>query len=255
MTRVIRGSGSAYENPLEKTGQNLIYMYDILYSRRKRIQASSHNQERVAVSLPGLKECLEYRPPLNTDLTGPTIYSYETPRDKPEMTSFPSFTMRPKTQTNRDGGDRTAWGKEWFSHNYVWLQKADYDPRIKWPSPAHYDIPAAVGHSSTSYNHAPSFSFGKRSAFSLTRKGLENEPSPNAYNFGKSKDHTMNKNVAFTIREGRKKGTVLWRKRESVPGPGSYEISTESKYIKPRRAAFSFATSPRKFDLKTRYTL
>ena len=29
-----------------------------------------------------------------------------------------------------DGGDRTAWGKEWFSHNYAWLQRTDYDPRV-----------------------------------------------------------------------------------------------------------------------------
>lgn len=49
----------------------------------------------------GLKDCIESRPPLQGDLSGPTIYSYDPPNDKPEMTSFPSYTIRPKTQQDR----------------------------------------------------------------------------------------------------------------------------------------------------------
>jgi len=208
-----------------------------------------------AVVLPGIKDCITARPPMDMDLQGPSVYSYNIPKDKPDMTSFPAYTFGSKSEPDRDGGDRTAWGKEWFSHNYVWLQRTDYDPRVSWPSPAHYDLPSSVGATGAPYYQSPAHSIGKRRAFSLVRKGLENEPAPTAYNYGVCKDRTMSKSSSYTIPQGRRRGTVLWSKRECVPGPGSYEAIVESKCIKPRSAAFSFSSTPRTFNLEKQCTL
>lgn len=204
--------------------------------------------------LPGLKYCLDSRPPINPELSGPTIFSYDPPNDLPHMTSFPSYTLRPKTQSDRTGGERTAWGKEWFTHNYVWLQKADFNPRIKWPSPAHYSIDSSFGNDNTVYPRSSSHTFTKRGKFTFTKKGIEDEPAPNSYKQDLGKDRTMTRQTCFTIPQGRRKGTVLWNTKESVPGPGSYETNREFKISKPKIAAFKFSTTPRKFNLETRCT-
>ena len=48
-----------------------------------------------------MKDCLIARPPINSDLHGPTVYSYNIPKDKPEMTSFPAYTFGAKTEPER----------------------------------------------------------------------------------------------------------------------------------------------------------
>lgn len=228
-------------------------------SVKKRNQTSkpmkkANSSSCVTLPLPGLKDCMQSRPPINPELSGPSIFSYDPPKDRPEMTNFPAFTFRPKTQSDRAGGERTAWEKEWFSHNYVWLQKADFDPRVKWPSPAHYNMKSTVGGSQPIFPQTPAHCFGRREEILFTRKGIEDEPAPNAYRQERGKDRTMRSPFSFTIPQGRKGGTTLWRKRESVPGPGSYETTKEYKSIKPRSAAFSFSVTPRKLDLETRCT-
>ena len=49
----------------------------------------------------GLEECLQSRPPLQLDLTGPKPTSYDPPPSLPWETSSPSYTMRPKTQPEK----------------------------------------------------------------------------------------------------------------------------------------------------------
>ena len=46
----------------------------------------------------GMKFCIESRPPILNDLSGPTVYSYDLPKDKPDMTTFPAYTIRQKTE-------------------------------------------------------------------------------------------------------------------------------------------------------------
>ena len=52
-------------------------------------------------TFPGLEECMQSRPPLQLDLTGPKPTTYDPPTTLPWETSSPSYTMRPKTQPER----------------------------------------------------------------------------------------------------------------------------------------------------------
>ena len=52
-------------------------------------------------SAPGLEECLQSRPPLRLDLTGPKPTTYDPPASLPWGASSPSYTMRPKTQPEK----------------------------------------------------------------------------------------------------------------------------------------------------------
>eukprot|EP00794_Sanderia_malayensis_P015867 gene15867-17465_t len=239
----------------KKTPPGVMRIATVSVRRRSNESSNAKLHKDADLVLPGLKDCIQSRPPINQTLSGPTVFTYSPPKDRPEMTTFPAYTFRPKTQANKVGGDRTSWGKEWFAHNYVWLMKADFDPRIKWPSPAQYDIKSTVGTSQPIFPRTPSHVFGQKQGSVFARKGVEDEPAPNAYEHQRSKARTMKSELSFTIAQGRKKGTVLWGKRESVPGPGSYE-TTESQFksLKPRSAAFSFASTPRKFDFETRST-
>ncbi len=58
----------------------------------------------------GLKDCMQSRPPINPELSGPSIFSYDPPKDRPEMTNFPAFTFRPKTQSDRG---------EWWNQSFL----------------------------------------------------------------------------------------------------------------------------------------
>ena len=49
----------------------------------------------------GLEECLQTRPPMRLDLTGPKPTTYDPPTSLPWVTSSPSYTMRPKTQPEK----------------------------------------------------------------------------------------------------------------------------------------------------------
>ena len=49
----------------------------------------------------GLEECLQSRPPMRLDLTGPKPTTYDPPKSPPWVTSSPRYTMRPKTQPEK----------------------------------------------------------------------------------------------------------------------------------------------------------
>lgn len=59
--------------------------------------------------IPGLEECLQSRPPLQLDLTGPKPTSYDPPISLPWETSSPCYTMRPKTQPERGINNRSVF--------------------------------------------------------------------------------------------------------------------------------------------------
>lgn len=48
-----------------------------------------------------LEECLQSRPPLKIDLSGPKPTTYDPPTYLPWETTSPSYTMRPKTQPEK----------------------------------------------------------------------------------------------------------------------------------------------------------
>ena len=49
----------------------------------------------------GIKDCITARPPMDMDLQGPSVYSYNIPKDKPDMTSFPAYTFGSKSEPDR----------------------------------------------------------------------------------------------------------------------------------------------------------
>ena len=69
------------------------------------------------------RDCLEARPPLPLDLSGPTVFSYHPANDPPQMTSFPSYTFRPKTQSDR--------GKVHIETHYTGISTISYGPHCR----------------------------------------------------------------------------------------------------------------------------
>lgn len=49
----------------------------------------------------GLEECIQSRPPLKIDLSGPKPTTYDPPAYLPWETTSPAYTMRPKTQPEK----------------------------------------------------------------------------------------------------------------------------------------------------------
>ncbi|KAJ7360291.1 hypothetical protein OS493_016921 [Desmophyllum pertusum] len=203
-----------------------------------------------------LEECLQSRPPMQLDLTGPKPTSYDPPASMPWETSSPSYTMRPKTQPEKDkGGDRVAWSKQWFASPDIWTFRANFDCRYTWPSPAHYSSRATVGSPQFTLPQSPSHTFGKKGEFRISKMGAEDEPAPNQYNYNKGKEKSMNKSPSYTIQQGRRGGAVFWMAREPVPGPGSYNprvYRTSSKRCAP---AFTMSRTPREIGITQNCTL
>lgn len=197
-----------------------------------------------------LEECLQSRPPLQLDLTGPKPTSYDPPASLPWETSSPHYTMRPKTQPERDrGGDRVAWSKQWIASPDIWTFRTNFDSRYTWPSPAHYTSRNTVGSPQFILSQSPSHTFGKRREFSISKKGSGDEPAPNQYNHSKAKEKLLNKSPSYSIQQGRRGGTVFWMAREPVPGPGSYNphiYRTSSKRCAP---AFTMSRTPREIGI------
>ena len=96
-------------------------------------------------TFPGLEECMQSRPPLQLDLTGPKPTTYDPPTTLPWETSSPSYTMRPKTQPER-GNSTTVhtlcdkYGEQgmaqWWEHsppiNVAWAQILVLTPYVGW---------------------------------------------------------------------------------------------------------------------------
>ena len=96
-------------------------------------------------TFPGLEECMQSRPPLQLDLTGPKPTTYDPPTTLPWETSSPSYTMRPKTQPER-GNSTTVhtlcdkYGEQGMAQwwelsppiNVVWAQILVLTPYVGW---------------------------------------------------------------------------------------------------------------------------
>ncbi|EDO43311.1 predicted protein, partial [Nematostella vectensis] len=203
-----------------------------------------------------LEECLDSRPPMRLDMSGPKPTTYDPPTKLPWETQAPAYTMRPKTQPEKDsGGDRVAWKKQWMASPDIWTYRVDFDNRVTWPSPADYQARPTLGNTHITLPQSPSHSMGRRQAFVIGRKGADKEPSPNQYNHDIAKAKVLRRFPSYTIQEGRRGGTMVWTAREPVPGPGSYNprsYTTSSKRCAP---CFSISRSSRTIGLTRNCTL
>lgn len=216
---------------------------------RSKVAPSAFFEEKEQETFASLEECLQSRPPLQLDLTGPKPTTYDPPGNLPWAMKSPSYTMRPKTQPEKaKGGDRVAWSKQWIASTDIWTYRANFDSRHKWPSPAHYTARTTVGSPQLFLHQAPCHSFGKRRELCLNKKGSEDEPAPNQYN-NKAKDKLMSKSPSYTIQQGRRGGAVFWMAREPVPGPGSYNPRVFCTSRKRCAPAFTISRSPREIGI------
>lgn len=207
-------------------------------------------EEKEDETFASLEECLQSRPPMRLDLTGPKPTTYDPPTSLPWGTSSPSYTMRPKTQPEKDqGGDRVAWSKQWFASPDIWTYRVNFDSRYTWPSPAHYSSRTTVGSPQFVLPQSPSHTFGKRREFSISKTGSEDEPAPNQYNCNKGRGKVMAKSPAYSIQQGRRGGAVFWMAREPVPGPGSYNPRVYCSSNKRCAPAFTISRSPREIGV------
>jgi len=202
-----------------------------------------------------LDECMETRPPLRFDLSGPKTpgpTTYDLPTKIPRETYAPAYSMRPKTHPEKDGGDRVSWKKNWFSSNDVWKQRADFDPRYTWPSPVDYTpirSGSTMGSPQPTLACSPSHTFGARRAFSISKSGSEEEPAPNQYEASDAHLRLLSSFPAFTIRRGRFHGTMFLPTITKNPGPGSYTPQNQTNSKHNKKPSFTIPHSPRIMDL------
>ena len=75
--------------------------FNIYSSNISQYSIYSLMEVRKCSTVSGIKDCITARPPMDMDLQGPTVYSYNIPKDKPDMTSFPAYTFGSKTEPDR----------------------------------------------------------------------------------------------------------------------------------------------------------
>ncbi|XP_064649526.1 protein STPG3-like [Lineus longissimus] len=191
--------------------------------------APKHQEHRVNNYIEGphqyhkvitLDKAMNARPPLRKDMEGPTPCTY-TPQVRPGERNAPSFSFGRKTWPEKDGfGARTSWSKTWFNTPNIWQDKVDFHSERRWPSPGHYPQKSMIGQKQYSSREAPSFTIGTRKDFVMTKKGVENDPSPNEYHPGRA-DKVVHRSAPGFSHQFRR-DTILWNSKEATPDPGQY---------------------------------
>ena len=199
----------------------------------------------------------------------PSPFSYHVPRRPPNEKISPMFTIGKRCFSEKQGGGRTSWEKEWFNSNNPYTIKADYRREVIWPSPNNYRIKSTLGDDANTvlYKQAPMHTIGTRLSYKSQAESDE-ACSCNKYQsdllaelvntntlkkFNMSAQH-LNKDIhsihnrldvmqsvnfihpsppkiSLSFREN---GTELWAKSEETPGPGSYDHSKFVNVFKNR---------------------
>ncbi|XP_077627675.1 protein STPG3 isoform X1 [Crocuta crocuta] len=195
-----------------------------------------------AICTQNLREPLERRPPVVTDLQTPGPTTYQVPdASLRESSPHPHFSVGRKHPT-REGGGRRAWQTVWFQNESPFVQKADFQQEQKWPSPADYQP--------LDQSACPAFSFGGRRPASKTaearsRPGLiwaglagyraqsrlqappqapggEKGPSPNTYDIAPGCRLQHPRPPAFSM--SRSRAFASWVSSSHTPGPAAYYV-------------------------------
>eukprot|EP00118_Oscarella_pearsei_P018037 m.182223 g.182223 ORF g.182223 m.182223 type:complete len:157 (+) comp39289_c2_seq3:926-1396(+) len=77
----------------------------------------------------GIDECMESRPPIRIDLSGPTPCTYSLPDKTPIRRSLPAYSIGQRP-TCKEGGGRRAWTTEFFANENVWTRKCDFEDAV-----------------------------------------------------------------------------------------------------------------------------
>ncbi|XP_065830145.1 protein STPG3-like isoform X1 [Oscarella lobularis] len=248
-----KSSGLGFQSRLARNGRS--------WPPPRRRPSNHYYEERKHTKIMGLDECIESRPPIRFDLSGPTPCTYSPPADKaPMKRSTPAYTMgkKPASKGARgenqqsfeeflalEGGGRRAWSTEYFANDDVWTRKCDYESA--WPGPNSYNMPEVLGHYVIVGTQHPAFSIQKRRPFSIVKPGSEKEPSPNTYRRECSQEYAARRPAAWTFCGGtipasRHLWTMTTLTRDK-PGPGDYDPYMHLS--KKRAPAFSFGRDAR----------
>ncbi len=105
-----------------------------------------------------------------------------------------------------EGGSRTAWNKQWFSHSNPFTTKVDFNRENSWPTPFHYPARPTIGSQSTKVTF-PAYSIATRHASSPTLMP-ENNPAPDTYDTTTAFRKLTAKNTPITLKS-RTGGTLI----------------------------------------------
>ncbi|RDD43476.1 hypothetical protein TrispH2_004110 [Trichoplax sp. H2] len=228
-----------------KLPTKLIRLNKILAERRKSnnekvastvVKRSCQTQRNQPISIAA---CIESRPPLPFDLSGPTPLTYYPPNKHPHDRNAPSFSMGKITKASRgvvspDSGEKYSIGKEWSSHADVWTIKTDFSS-ASWPSSACIALPSTIGGSQPIYQSSPAVTMSPRRIFSTMKPSAADEPSPNKYHTGLRLNSQLQRAPAYAF--GTEKGKNVWLRRDKTPGPGTYMPQID--LCKPSSPAYS----------------
>lgn len=178
----------------------------------------------------------ESRPPLQGDMDIPSACTYSPMVKPPQMANSPAWSFGAKCHTDRAGGERKSWGKNWFHNSSVWTTKLNNQEQ-QWPGPAQYQ------HSEYQSSDINSCTFGKSELNSSFKTEAELIPAPNKYDRSKSDVQIYSTPASFSL-SGSQRMTTLWPENsrpEKTPGPGSY---SQIKTTYPLRSSFRRREKP-----------
>lgn len=151
------------------------------------------------------KSCRESRPPLRSDLQGPTPCTYSA---RLPSNAIHGTKISPKTKYSRNALP--------YPTTDLWTFNVAVSG--KSPTPCSYTAPNVLGRSCPIKREAPSFTMGTRTIKPMLNKpGADKDPAPTAYNCAQSMEYVFERSPSFSIqvkREGRHGG--------STPGPAHY---------------------------------
>uniref|UniRef100_F7E6H5 Sperm-tail PG-rich repeat containing 3 n=1 Tax=Callithrix jacchus TaxID=9483 RepID=F7E6H5_CALJA len=162
---------------------------------------------------------LEQRPPITADLDVPSPAKYQLPSPSVrESSPHPHYSIGRKHQGQEGGGCR-VWQTVWFQSESPFTQKANFNQKQKWPSPANYQP-------------LPAFSFRGHHPATKTPEGHTHPRLPRARGFG------LQEQPQCLLQAS------LQAPGKRHPGPNTYNILPGSCLQSPRPPAFSMGHSP-----------
>ena len=97
-----------------------------------------------------------------------------------------------------EGGARTSWDKQWFSHSNPFTNKVDFSRENAWPTPFHYPARPTIGFQSSKVTF-PAYSIGTRLESSSTIVS-DGNPAPDSYDTAEAFRKLTAKSASITLK-------------------------------------------------------